>query len=271
VRSTAICWWQRRISGSRWATDVDVVVLGAHGTWPPAGGATSGLLVRHDGTNVLLDVGTGTLARLQEHVGLFDVDAVFVSHSHPDHVADLYAYVMARMFSPEHPPRIPLYVAPKVLERFAPLLQDDSGDMDVNDVFDVQEVDFGEKLNVGPLEVTTASMRHSVPTFAVRVEAEGAAMAYSADTGPTEDLVTLASGAQLLVAEASWQEAEQERPPIHLTAREAGEAGARAGAGRLVLTHIRPHLDRDLSRQEASTSFGGEVLVGTEGQVLELG
>jgi ribonuclease BN (tRNA processing enzyme) len=250
---------------------VEVVVLGAHGTWPPAGGATSGLLVRHDGGNVMLDVGTGTIAKLQEHVGLFDLDAVFISHSHPDHVADLYAYVLARLFSPEHPPRIPLYVAPKVLERFAPLLRDDSGDMRVDDVFEVHEVEFGEDVRVDPFRIATAAMRHSVPTFGVRVEADGAVMAYSADTGPADELVGLASGAHLLVAEASWQEDGAERPPIHLTAREAGEAASRAGAGRLVLTHIRPHLDRDRSREEATGAFTGEVLVGPEGQVLEIG
>jgi ribonuclease BN (tRNA processing enzyme) len=249
---------------------LDVVVLGAHGTWPPAGGATSGLLVRHGGGNLLLDVGTGTLAKLQEHVGLFDVDAVFISHSHPDHVADLYAYVLARLFAPEQPPRIPLYVAPKVLERFTPLLQDDSGDMKVDDVFDVHEVGLGEEVDVGSLRVVTAPMRHSVPTFAARVEADGVAMAYSADTGPTEELTTLASGAQLLVAEASWQDDGQERPPIHLTARQAGEAATEAGAGRLVLTHIRPYLDLDRSREEAANSYDGEVLVAPEGEVVEV-
>ena len=250
---------------------MELIVLGAHGTWPSAGGATTGLLVRHQGSNLLLDVGTGTLAKLQEHVGLFDVDAVFISHSHPDHVADLYAYVLARLFSPEQPPRIPLYVAPKVLERFAPLLRDDSGDMKVGDVFDVHEVAFGEDIAVGPFHVSTAAMRHSVPTFGVRVQADGGVLAYSADTGPTEDLVTLASGAHLFVAEASWQEGTAERPPIHLTAREAGQAATRAGAGRLVLTHLRPHLDRARSLSEAQGDFGGEVLAGAEGEVLEVG
>jgi ribonuclease BN (tRNA processing enzyme) len=250
---------------------VELVVLGAHGTWPTAGGATSGLLVSHEGHNLLLDVGTGTLANLQEHVGLFDVDAVVISHSHPDHVADLYAYVMARLFSPEHPPRIPLFVAPKVLERFAPLLTDDSGDMKVDDVFEVHEVDAGDDLQVGPFRIATAPMRHSVPTFGVRVEADRATLAYSADTGPVADLEGLARGVDVLVAEASWQEDGEQRPPIHLTAREAGQAATAAGAGRLVLTHIRPYLDRDLSREEASGVFQGEVLLAAEGQRLEVG
>jgi ribonuclease BN (tRNA processing enzyme) len=250
---------------------VELVVLGAHGTWPTAGGATSGLLVSHEGHNLLLDVGTGTLANLQEHVGLFDVDAVVISHSHPDHVADLYAYVMARLFSPEHPPRIPLFVAPKVLERFAPLLADDSGDMKVDDVFEVHEVNAGDDLQAGPFRIATAPMRHSVPTFGVRVEADRATLAYSADTGPVAALEGLARGVDVMVAEASWQEDGEQRPPIHLTAREAGQAATAAGAGRLVLTHIRPYLDRNLSREEASGMFQGEVLLAAEGQRMEVG
>jgi ribonuclease BN (tRNA processing enzyme) len=250
---------------------VELIVLGAHGTWPSAGGATSGLLVRHEGQSLVLDLGSGTVAKLQEHAGLFDPHAVLISHSHPDHVADLYTYLMARLFAPERPPLIPLYLAPKVLERFTPLLADDSGDMRPQEAFDVIEVEPGSELSVGPFRIRTAPMRHSVPTFGVRVEADGAALAYSADTGPTDELIRLGRGCDLLVAEASWQADGIERPPIHMTAKEAGEMATQAGAGRLLLTHIRPHLDRDRSTEEASGAFDGEVLLAREGLRLEIG
>jgi ribonuclease BN (tRNA processing enzyme) len=249
---------------------VDVVVLGAHGTWPSAGGATSGLLVRHDRQHLLLDLGSGTVARLQDHIDLFDVHGVVISHSHPDHVTDLYTYLMARLFSPERPTMVPLYLAPKVLERFTPLLADDSGDMKLKEGFEVEVVDPGRELTIGPFRVVTAPMQHSVPTIGVRVEVPGATMAYSADTGPTDELIRLASGCDLLVAEASWQEDGLPKPPIHLTSREAGEAAARAGSQRLVLTHLRPYLDRERSRQEAADAFDGEVLVAEEGLQVEV-
>lgn len=250
---------------------MELIVLGAHGTWPSAGGATSGLLVRHEGRSLLLDLGSGTVAKLQEHIGLFDPHGVLISHSHPDHVADLYTYLLARLFAPERPPLIPLYLAPKVLERFTPLLADDSGDMRPQEAFDVHEVEPGTEVSVGPFRIRTAPMAHSVPTLGVRVEADGVALAYSADTGPTEELERLARGADLLVAEASWQTDGIDRPPIHLTAREAGEAAGRADARRLMLTHIRPHLDRDRSREEAAGTFGGEVLLAAEGLTVEVG
>jgi ribonuclease BN (tRNA processing enzyme) len=244
---------------------VEVVVLGAHGTWPGAGGATSGLLVRHDRQNLILDLGTGTVARLQEHVDLFDVHGVLISHSHPDHVTDLYTYLLARLFAPERPPMIPLFLAPRIEERFVPLLTDDSGDMKLAQGFDIDIVEPGRELRVGPFRIVTAPMLHSVPTLGVRVEADGVAMTYSADTGPTEELVRLAEGSSLLIAEASWQEDGLPRPPIHMTAGEAGEAAAKSGVGRVMLTHLRPYLDRDRSREEASGPFDGEVLVAEEG------
>jgi ribonuclease BN (tRNA processing enzyme) len=250
---------------------MELIVLGAHGTWPNPGGATSGYLIRHDGFGLWVDMGTGTLANLQQHIGLFDVGAVVISHSHPDHVTDLYAYLFARMFSPERPPSIPLFVAPKIVERARPLLSDDTADIAFGEAFQVVEVRPGETFQAGPFAVRSSPMRHTVPTIGLRVEAGGAVVAYTADTGPADEVVDLAKGSDLLVAEASWQEDGASRPPIHLTAREAGEAAARSGTGRLLLTHIRPYLDWDLSREEASQSFDGAVMVADEGMVLEVG
>lgn len=247
-----------------------VTVLGAHGTWPNAGGATSGHLIQHEEWSLLVDLGTGCLANLQRHAGLFDVDAVVISHSHPDHITDLYTYLMARMFSPERPGRIPLILAPKILDRFSPLLSDDSGDMKVAEVFDIKVAEPSEDFHVGAFTIRTAPVAHSVPTIGVRVEAGGAAMAYTADTGPAEEVVELSRHADLLIAEATWQEDGAPRPPIHMTAREAGEVGARAEVDELMLTHIRPYLDRDRSREEAAGAFDGEVLLAAEGQIREV-
>ena len=249
---------------------MNVTVLGAHGTWPSAGGATSGHLIQQDESSLLVDLGTGCLANLQRHAGLFDVDAVVISHSHPDHLTDLYIYLMARMFSPERPARIPLILAPTVLDRFSPLLSDDSADMKVAEVFEIKVVEPFEEVHVGPFTIHTAPMAHSVPTFGVRVEAGGAALAYSADTGPAGEIVELSRRTDLLIAEATWQEDGAPRPPIHMTAREAGEVAERAGVDELMLTHIRPYLDRERSREEAAGAFGGEVLLATEGQSREL-
>jgi ribonuclease BN (tRNA processing enzyme) len=250
---------------------VELIVVGAHGTWPSAGGATSGFLVRHDGYTILLDMGSGTVAKLQEHIGLFDLDAIVISHSHPDHVVDLYTYLFARLFSPEKPPPIPLFVAPKVVERVSPLLADDSGDMKLAEGFDVRPIDAGDVVEAGPFRIEARAMTHSVPTIGVRMEAGDAALAYSADTGPTDELTPLARDAGVLIADASWQDDGDRRPPIHMTAREAGQAAAAAGSEALVLAHLRPYLDRERSLAEASEPFRGPLQVAVEGLRMEVG
>jgi ribonuclease BN (tRNA processing enzyme) len=249
---------------------VELTVLGAHGTWPGAGGATSGLLVRDEGYVLWIDAGSGTLANLQKHVDLYDVDAVLLSHSHPDHVSDLYGYFFARLFGPERQPKIPLLAAPKVIERMSPLLGDADGTMKLAQAFDILEVEPGEEHHLGPFRIATAPMRHSVPTIGMRVESATGTLAYSADTGPTDELVNLAKGAGLLVVEASWQDGGEGQPPIHLTAREAGEAAAKAGVARAVLTHLRPYRDADRSREQAAESFDGQIEAGRDNQTIEV-
>ena len=66
-----------------------LTVLGCSGSYPGPECACSGYLVQGGGVNVLLDLGPGCLANLQRHLAVTDIDAVVLSHSHPDHWVDL--------------------------------------------------------------------------------------------------------------------------------------------------------------------------------------
>ena len=78
-------------------------------------------------------------------------------------------------------------------------------------------------------------MLHPVPTLGMRFESNGAALAYSADTAPTDELDRIGRAADLLLAEATWLEPRPQAGPMHMTAAEAGERAAAAEAGRLIL------------------------------------
>ncbi|MBN2622032.1 MAG: MBL fold metallo-hydrolase, partial [Acidimicrobiales bacterium] len=75
--------------GERNRDDLTVTVLGSSGTYAGPGEACSGYLVRSPGATVVVDLGSGTLANLQHHVELGAVDAVVLTHEHPDHWLDL--------------------------------------------------------------------------------------------------------------------------------------------------------------------------------------
>src|SRR5581483_215884 len=72
-----------------------LTVLGCSGSYPGPAQACSGYLLRCQGTVIWLDAGSGTLANLQRHVGLAEVDAVVLTHEHPDHWSDIEGYAVA--------------------------------------------------------------------------------------------------------------------------------------------------------------------------------
>jgi ribonuclease BN (tRNA processing enzyme) len=236
---------------------VKVTVLGSHGTWPRAGGAASGYLLSHEGFHVWVDAGTGTLAKLQEHVDPFEVGAVIVSHRHFDHFLDLYPYFFAR-WSEGHG-TVPLYAPPGMFEH---AMQIEDG---LALAFDAHAVEPGGSFEVGPFRVRTRAMRHPVPTLGMRFTANGSSLAYSADTGPTEELVAIARDADVLLSEATFMGPDNPAPDFHLTAAEAGEHAARAAAGRTILTHIRPLNDRDDVFEQASAAYDGDLVLAEEG------
>lgn len=251
---------------------MEVTVLGSDGTWPRAGGAASGYLIRHDGFTVWQDLGTGTMANLQRHVDLLEVDAVAVSHVHADHFVDLFPYFYARRYGASTPaPRIPLVVPTGTEARIRAMLSD-AGWEEFPVSFELLELEPGSGVELGPFRVATARMAHPVPTLGMRYEADGAAVAYSADTGPTDELVKLARDADLLIAEATWLADGKDYPPdLHMTATEAGEHAVAAGAARLMLAHIQPINDPDHSREEAAAAFDGPVDVARPGARWEPG
>jgi ribonuclease BN (tRNA processing enzyme) len=249
---------------------VRLTIVGCSGSVPGPASAASSYLVEQDGYRLLLDLGSGAFGALQRHVDPAEVDAVVLSHLHPDHCFDMAPMVVHRRFGAGRTlPRIPVLGPAGTHDRLA-VAYDPAARGGLRDLFDFAAVTPGER-ELGPFRLRFERVNHPVPTHAVRVGAGGRALAYSADTGPSDELVRLSRGSDLLVAEASWQTDGIERPPIHMTAREAGEVAARSGAGRLMLTHIRPHLDRDLSREEAAGAFEGEVLLAAEGLAVEVG
>jgi ribonuclease BN (tRNA processing enzyme) len=93
-----------------------LTVLGACGAWPEAGQACSGFLVEHDGFRLVVDLGYATVPRLLERTAPGQVDAVFISHGHPDHCADLNPLLRARVLREDPAAALPVYALPGALE-----------------------------------------------------------------------------------------------------------------------------------------------------------
>jgi ribonuclease BN (tRNA processing enzyme) len=182
------------------------------------------------------------------------IDVVVLSHQHPDHCVDALAAYHAWTFRPNPREAVPLLAPQSVWDRLTEFIDKDP------ECFDFQPVGTGDEATFGELHVSFVAMDHSVPTVGSRWEANNRSLFYTADTGPGGDWADSAAGVDVLLSEASYQEATKDQDyPQHLSAAEAGEIGRRMGVGRLVLTHIPPYLDVAVSVTEAEAVFGRPV------------
>lgn len=242
-----------------------VRVLGGCGAWPEAGRASSGFLVEYDGFRVVLDLGYATLPRLLTHCPDGAVDAVVVTHEHPDHCVDVQALYRVRHLGAPRESRIPLYCTPGVPDRIGAL--EPNGDL--RDVFDIATLP--GSFQVGPFRLETWMLPHHVPNAGIRLTAPDLVVAYTGDTGPDPALAELGAAADLFVVDATDQGgAPAGGPQLNLTAAEAGDWAARAGARRLMLTHFWPGTDREISRTEAATRYAGPILLADEEHLVDL-
>ncbi|HEY7400112.1 MAG TPA: MBL fold metallo-hydrolase [Actinomycetota bacterium] len=249
---------------------MELTVLGSGGTWPRPSGATSGYLVRHEGFNLWVDAGTGTFARLQEHIGIDEIHSVLISHAHPDHFVDVYPAFYARHYGGLGEPGLPLVAPDDFWGHMGGLVSEDGRDVAAI-AYDVRATEPGIDFELGPFRIRAFEMTHiGVRALGYRIETNGAVLAYTGDTGPSDEVVKLAENADVFLCEATWKHAEG-LLPFHMSAQQAGEHAARASASQLILTHIWPTLDTDLSREEAATVFDGDVQVARGGMRIMVG
>jgi ribonuclease BN (tRNA processing enzyme) len=239
-----------------------LTVLGCSGSVPAPESPASGYLVRAEGTSVVLDLGNGAFAALQRYLDPFALDGLLLSHLHPDHCADVSALTVYRRYHPNPPSRdvVPLYGPRDTTERlvaaYAPNA-DERKTTDLSDVYSIRSYD--EVVAIGPFEVRAAPVEHPCEAYALRIGHAGRTLVFSGDTGPCRRLVELAAGADVLLAEASWPDQPDNPPGIHMSGKDAGEAAAAAGIGRLLITHVPPWTDSDRVLAEAKAAFEGPI------------
>ena len=246
-----------------------LTVLGSSASYASAGRACAGHYLEAAGARVLLDCGNGVLANLARVEEPTSLDAVFITHHHPDHFGDLYCLQAALQYAPQGPlSPMALFAPPGLVDQLKCLLSE-RGAQAFDDAFIATDLVAGEPVVVGGLTVTPVAVDHTDPTFALVAQAEGARLVYSADTAPCAALREAARRADLLLAEATLPEAYAGTAP-HMTAAQAGTLARDAGVRALALVHVWPSNDRETTAREAAQAFGAGVVVADEFDVFEI-
>jgi ribonuclease BN (tRNA processing enzyme) len=231
-----------------------VTVLGCSGSYPAPGNACSGYLLDDGTTRVWVDAGSGTLANLQRHIGMDELDAIVLSHEHPDHWNDLEGWNIVCQYVLQRT-GFPVYAPAGLRDR---TYKPDSPS------FTWHEIAGGQSVDIGAMEFTFSRADHGPETLAMRVDAGGRSLGYTADTGSAWSVDALGPGLDLVLCEATLS-IEEEDTMQHLSARQAGAQARAAGAGRLVLTHLWATVDPADARSHGSEAFGAPVEVATVG------
>jgi len=247
-----------------------LVVLGAGPAYTDRPGASgAAYLVTLGATRVLLDLGQGSFPRLFEHVQPEALDAVVVSHLHPDHFIDLVPLRHYLRFEFD-PPRRVRVVGPSQLGTRLDALHATPG-------FAAAALDLatmGEASHViGGLRIEGRLVTHTDESYAIRVSADGGAapgLVYSGDCGRAEDIAPLIRPGDTLLAEVSFGAGPVPPGAQHLDGPAVGRLGTATGASRVLLTHLQMGHDPDATVASCRAGFPGPVTMVWPGTLIEL-
>nr|WP_231700135.1 MBL fold metallo-hydrolase [Arcanobacterium phocae] len=228
--------------------------------------------------SIVLDFGPGAMGRLLRYVDPAMIDAMFFSHLHADHCADMVGMQVYRRWYPEGAlPQIPVYSPGDGAARVRGLSADDPAETYETE-FDFHAVGPGNIVHVGPFSVEFFAAYHTVPALSLRITGPSedpdlgrpAVLTFTGDTDTCDSVIDAERDADLVLSEAAFEEGRDTVRGVHLTGVRAGQMAAEAGAKRLVLTHLQPWTNPRKNAADARSVFDGDVHVASAGDVYTL-
>ncbi len=242
--------------------DLRITIIGSSGTYSSTDSACSSYLVQTKSTSVLVDAGPGCSIELQRQLDLADVDAVVLSHEHPDHWTEMPSLYHAYRYGIEQPGLAVYGTAGTRVRLDAAVPEATQG------TFDWTTIDATSTVTIGDLSFAFSETDHPVETLAMRIESGGASVAYSADTGPDWSPEAFGQPIQLMVYETTLPVSLEDADIPHVSGRQAGLRATAAGIETLVLTHVPPGHDAADRAASLAETYAGIVEIAVPGRTF---
>lgn len=236
-----------------------ITVIGCSGTYSSTGSSCSSYLLRTATTAVLLDAGPGSSMELQRHIDLADLDAIIISHEHPDHWTELPSLYHAYRYGIERF-GVPLYGTAGTETALLAVTPEAN-----ETAFEWTTIDQQSMLTIGDIDFRFSLTDHPVETLAILAKSSEAAIGYSADTGPDWSPEEFGCPIDVFVYETTLPDEMEDWGIPHVTGRQAGVRATAAGVGHLVITHVPPGHDAQDRERSTATTFEGEISVAEPG------
>lgn len=241
----------------------------------------SGYLLQHENKNYLIDCSEGIRQRLEKvNVDYFDIDAVFISHFHPDHfnVETLIQSQMVRNYREKKDKTLKIYGPPEIGERLEKIwdAKHFPGHFKNNlpnfIKINIAEYKNGEKITIGNLQLTPFSVEHgNMPAFALKFELNKKTLVYSGDSKDCQGLRAACKNADTLLLDTNDKINTSISSTGHLNAKTVGSVAKDSGSKRLILTHLSgENNEKELINAVKSSGFNGETIVASDFLTLNL-
>lgn len=229
---------------------MELTILGNSGTCPIKDGACSSYLLEIDGIKLLIDMGNGSITKLQHKCNLEEIDSVIISHLHFDHFADLVPYKYALETKKEMGAQIKpkLLMIPEV-----PLWLNEI--LEQNEIFYIKTISDDVRTHKDNIEIIFKKVPHLIDSFAICIKNGNSKFVYSSDSGDCDEIVEIAKDADLFLCEATLLEKDYKGLKHHLTAAKAAKIAAKANVKRLLLTHFWMDYTEEMYLEEAKKYF----------------
>jgi ribonuclease BN (tRNA processing enzyme) len=242
-----------------------LTIIGFWGGYPKMNEASSGYLLEHNGYRLLVDCGSGVLSKLQNFVEPEELDAVILSHYHPDHIADIGVLQHARLiqgFLGKDFGTLPIYGHQFNQAEFEKLTYKN---ITLGVAYHSEQTQ-----QIGPFEISFLPTNHPVECFAMRIEVEGKVVVYTADTSFKEELIDFSRNSDLLLCECNFYEGQNGQGAGHMTSIDAGILAQQANVKKLILTHLPHYGELTKLVEEARTKYEGLISLASERVTIEL-
>lgn len=207
-----------------------IIVLGNQGGVPSKTDNCIGYLIIEKDTKILLECGSGCIRELQKYINLEELDAVIISHTHYDHISDLfslkYAYEVMSNFSDKFR-KLNIYIP--FDEKIIPLIE--------SKMFNITYL----KEGVCPIKniwVTFKKLYHNIDTYGMLFKSGETSLGYTADTGYNTNLISFFKDCTSLLGESSLLESQKDNTPYHMTTKEVMELANQTKVDKLIITHF---------------------------------
>ncbi len=240
--------------------EIKLIILGSGTCVPSTGRSSPGYFIRAAGRNILIDCGSGTLLQLERSgISFREIDAVIITHTHPDHIGDLLPLLHARKAAPSGGPRQDItLIGPKAVGSYY-----EDGILSVMsrpESFEVHIKETEEKFMVGDISISSKETLHSRESYAYRLQLDNRSVVFTGDTDFDETLADLARDADVLIADCSYP--DDNKVPGHMTPGECGRLAEKACVKRLVLSHLYPsEVQYSEYVDQAGRFFKGDIII----------